>query len=436
MSRRQQLAVALWLALLIVYVLAGVDLAPFHGDEALQIRSSVDYFTLFIEGYSAALGVRPDDPRSASSDRRLLQGSITPWTIGLAWHLAGHNSEDLPPQPGWDWALDYDTNLALGLRPAPQLLLTSRYPSALFFALSVPLLYFVAWRLGGIGAALAASALYALHPALLLNGRRALMEGPLLFFGLLTICCALMILRRGEGAGLRWWLALALSGGLALASKHSALLFLGGALGWCFLAALLQRDRQVLLAATLRCVLSAALALTIFLALSPALWPDPWGGLQRLVRVRSELVQVQVQNLQPGGVGMSLAERLDQVLTQPYLRSAMFYEVASWSEYEAITAEIEIWRGSPLSGIPVNPLTGGVLSLLTLAGFAQIGRKPEQVGLLAWLALTLVVLLLNPLPWQRYYLPLLPMTCLLAALGMTGLLGRATLWRSKVKRKT
>ncbi len=435
MSRRQRLAVALWPALLIVYVLAGIDLAPFHGDEALQIRSSVDYATLFIEGDSAALGVHPDEPRSASSDRRLLQGSINPWTIGLAWHLAGHSSEDLPPEPGWDWALDYDANLARGLRPAPQLLLTSRYPSALFFALSVPLLYAIAWRLGGSWTALLASGLYALHPALLLNGRRALMEGPLLFFGLLTICCALMILRRGERAGRRWWLALALSGGLALASKHSALLFLGGALGWLLLDALQQRERQALLSTAIRCVLGGMLALTVFLALSPALWPDPWQLLQRLVQVRSELVQVQVRNLQPGGVGMTLAERLDHVLTQPFLRTAMFYEVASWSEYEAITAEIEVWRASPLSGMPVNPVSGSVLSLLTLAGLAQIVRKRESAGLLAWLALTLVVLLLNPLAWQRYYLPLLPLTCLLAALGMTGLLRRATLWRSQMLRE-
>ena len=432
MSRRQRLAVALWLALLIVYVLAGVDLAPFHGDEALQIRSSVDYATLFIDGDSAALGVRPDDPRSASSDRRLLQGSINPWTIGFAWHLTGHSSEELPPEPGWDWALDYDRNLTLGLRPSAQLLLTSRYPSALFFALSVPLLYAIAWRLGGTGTALLASGLYALHPALLLNGRRALMEGPLLFFGLLTICCALMILRHGERAGWRWWLALALSGGLALASKHSALLFLGGALAWLCLAALLQGKRRALLTAALRCILCGILALTVFLALSPALWPDPWGGLQRLVQVRSDLLEVQVRSLQPGGVGMPLAERLDQILTQPFLRPAMFYEVASWSDYEAIAAEIEIWRASPLSGIPLNPLTGGALSLLTLAGLAQIGRKREQVGLLTWLALALVVLLLNPLAWQRYYLPLLPITCLLAALGMTRLWRRATLWRNKM----
>lgn len=173
----------------------------------------------------------------------------------------------------------------------------------------------------------------------------------------------------------------------------------------------------------------------MFLALSPALWPDPWRVLQRLVDVRSELVEVQVRNLQPGGVGMTLAERLDQLLTQPFLRPAMFYEVAAWSDYEAITAEIEVWRASPLSGMPVNPLTGGLLSLLTLAGLAQIGRRPERVGLLAWLALTLVVLLLNPLAWQRYYLPLLPLTCLLAALGMTGLLRRVRLWRNKVLRE-
>lgn len=35
-----------------------------------------------------------------------------------------------------------------------------------------------------------------------------------------------------------------------------------------------------------------------------------------------------------------------------------------------------------------------------------------------WLAVTLVSLMVNPLPWQRYYLPLFPIVTLLAVIGL------------------
>jgi hypothetical protein len=40
-----------------------------------------------------------------------------------------------------------------------------------------------------------------------------------------------------------------------------------------------------------------------------------------------------------------------------------------------------------------------------------------------WLAGTLVMLLLNPLPWQRYYLPLIPIYTLLSSVGLRALTG-------------
>ena len=45
-------------------------------------------------------------------------------------------------------------------------------------------------------------------------------------------------------------------------------------------------------------------------------------------------------------------------------------------------------------------------------------RQRRRAGLLVWLLLTLAAMMLNPLPWQRYYLPLLPLSSLLTALGM------------------
>lgn len=407
--------------------MAGVHLAPFHGDEAMQFHAAGDFATVFVERNPAALGLHPDAEPGARSERLLLNGSITPWSIGLALHLAGRGSDGLPPEPGWNWELDYEANLAPGMRPAPQLLQLGRYPPALFFAFSIPLLYGIARHLGGTWSAALAAGLYALHPALLLNGRRAMMEGPLFFFGLLSVFCATMILRRRGLDERRWWPALALAGGLALASKHSAPLFLGGALAWLWLDALLRRDRRALQMTTGRCIVAALLALAVFLALSPALWPDPPQMLLRLVQTRGDLLQTQVREFQPGGVGMSLAERLAHLVTQPFLEPPMFYELPSWADHAVIRAEVDAWRASPLAGLRADNVAGLFLTLMMLVGLAHALRSPAQRGLLAWLALTVTALLLNPLPWQRYYLPLLPVTCLLAATGMTQSLHRVTL---------
>ncbi len=419
MTRARDAAVVLWLTLLIAFALAGIALAPFHGDESLQIISSMDYVTAFIERNPLQLSVTERESSSHAVNRRLLQGSINPWAIGFVWHLAGHSFADLPPEPGWHWDRDYDENIALNMRPTQDQLLLSRLPSALLFAASIPLLYGIAWLFGGRLTAFLASGLYALHPALLLNGRRAMMEGPLLFFGLLTILCALILIRLGPNARMRWWLALALAGGLALASKHSGVLFLGGALAWLCLTALLQQERRQLLVTTLRILLTGLLALTVFVALSPALWSNPPQQLLRLLETRNQLVLSQVSNWQTDGLGMTPAERIGQILAQPFLRPPMFYEVAGWSAYDAISAEIDAWYASPLSGLHFGNLGGIVLTLLAAAGLALTLRQRNRAGLLLWLLLTLAALMLNPLPWQRYYLPLLSISSLLAALAMT-----------------
>ena len=418
MTRARDAAAALWLALLIAWALAGVALTPFHGDESTQIHSSIDYVTAFIERDPWLLSVTEQEDRSHAVTRRLLQGSVNPWAIGLAWQLAGYNVADLPPAPGWDWGRDYDANITMNMRPTQDKLLLSRLSSALMFAASIPVLFGIAWCFGGRLVAFLASGLYALHPTLLLNGRRAMMEGPLLLFGLLTIFCALLLMQRGLNARRRWWLALALAGGLALAAKHNGILFLGGALGWLWLTALLLRDRRQLLAATLRIALSGLLALAVFVMLSPALWSNPPERLQRLLETRNELLRVQVKNWQPDGLGMSAGERINQILTQPFLRPPQFFEVAQWSEYEVIAAEIDVYLASALAGLRPGGPGGAVLTLLLAGGLVLTLRQRRRAGLLVWLLLTLAAMMLNPLPWQRYYLPLLPLSSLLTALAL------------------
>src|SRR5262249_33553487 len=114
--------------------------------------------------------------------------------------------------------------------PSDALLTIARIPSTLFLVLSSVAMFGIGWQFGGRLPAYFMSGLYTLNPIILLNGRRAMMEGSMLAFGLLTIWLAILI-SRGR-TNWRWWVLFTLSAGLTLASKHTGVVFVGGAFGW------------------------------------------------------------------------------------------------------------------------------------------------------------------------------------------------------------
>jgi 4-amino-4-deoxy-L-arabinose transferase-like glycosyltransferase len=356
---------------------------------------------------------------------RIINGSTNRYVIGLSWHLAGLTNGDLPPRPGWDWGLSYDRNVETDHRPSDALLAAGRIGSTLFLAFSVAVMFGIGWQMGGRLLAYLVSGLYALHPTILLNGRRAMMEGSMLFFGLLTILLAIIISRkRAEGGrGLwGWWLALTLAAGLALVSKHTSIVFVGAALGWIFVAEILRRRWLGLAITTLKLLVSGVLVVAIFIALSPALWYDTGARLQDLIRLRGELLDIQVNSdpLAP----MTLDQRISQIITQPFIEPPMHFEVANWADAETITREIQRYMASPLSGLQFGPVLGGALSVMVLVGLVVlVGQgRTFRLGVFVWLVFTLAFLLINPLPWQRYYLPLIPLTTLLAGVGISRVL--------------
>lgn len=419
---------ALWLLALMAFVLAGAPAASFHGDEAMQIYMSRDYIAAFIERDPARLMVTPpyyidDDPWL-----RILNGSVNRYAIGLSWHLAGFTAADLPPRPGWDWGLDYARNVETGHRPAPDQMNAARLPSALMLALSVPVMFALGGALGGRLSALFASGLYALHPVILLNGRRAMMEGSLLLFGLLAVLAAVAISRRrqaGKDGAWGWWALLVLAGGLTLASKHSGIVYVAGALGWILAAAGLQAARERSLrrlpTTIVKLAVAGGLIAMLFLALSPALWNDPPARLRDLIEQRQGLLDIQVaaDPLAP----TSLLQRLEGIILQPFLTPPAHYEVAAWAEAAPMVDEIAAYMASPVSGLQFGAL-GVPLTLLAGLGLVALVwprlRPPGewQAGLLVWAAAAAASLLANPLPWQRYYLPWLPVAVLLAGVGL------------------
>jgi hypothetical protein len=106
-----------------------------------------------------------------------------------------------------------------------------------------------------------------------------------------------------------------------------------------------------------------------------------------------------------------------EIIRQPFVSPAQHFEVAFWGEIPEIRAEIAAYMESPLSGVQFGLWIGGALTLLAAVGIVVALRKPLTVGLIVWFGVTALSLLANPLPWQRYYLPLIPPGILLASLG-------------------
>ncbi|HRL13551.1 MAG TPA: phospholipid carrier-dependent glycosyltransferase, partial [Aggregatilineales bacterium] len=219
---------ALWCAVLMVYVMAGVAVVPFHGDESTLIYMSRDYAYQFIDRDLSRLAfdATPDDNRdpefATQQQLRLLNGTIPKYWMGFSWHVAGYTVDDLNDQ--WFWGPDYAYNLANGHIPTPDLLQTVRFGTALLMALAVPVAFGIGLTLGGDGArgrvtAYAVSLLFALNPALLINGRRAMMESALMLFSLLTVLAAMRFVRAR-----RWWPVFGLAIGMAVASKHTTIM--------------------------------------------------------------------------------------------------------------------------------------------------------------------------------------------------------------------
>ena len=217
-------------------------------------------------------------------------------------------------------------------------------------------------------------------------------------------------------------IGLILTGGLTLASKYTGIVFVGGAFGWIFLAELTRLNWRDLFITTVKLIVCGVLSILLFVALSPALWNDPPARLLDSLQQREALLSIQVAS--DSDAPMSLPERLREIVVQPFMTAPQQYEVAFWVNFKVVTDDIARYMSSPFSGLQFGVVLGGALTLLAGIGVVFLLRRDWRAGLFAWLGLTVASLLANPLPWQRYYLGLIPLATLLAGIGLCGLMQR------------
>lgn len=427
LHRYAHLIDALWLVLLAAYALAGVPLNAFHTDETAHIINSLDYADVFFRGDLMSLPV-DDAHGSWRSFTRLLDSTVSRYSFGLAWHLAGASEDELPTMP-YSLRVAFEDSYADGRLPSERVLNASRTASVLFFVLSIGALYALARLYGSRPLAYLVTSLYALNPVMLINARRAMQEGSLMGFGMLVILVAAVIVHRqstGRGVDWRGWLALALASGFALLSKNSALLFIAAAFGWILASEWLQRWPRLPVRTAAILGGCGALMVGLYVLLSPGLWSDPIGRLGDVAALRaSEMTRI------TGNVDgpTPLAWRVENTFTQTYLRDAEYADTDAFRSVPAIAAQAAIYADSPLAGLSLGPVFGLLATLLALFGLAVIclpqlrPPAPEALylGIPIWLTPVVLSLLVNPLPFQRYFLPLIPITSLLTGFGAYGI---------------
>jgi 4-amino-4-deoxy-L-arabinose transferase-like glycosyltransferase len=424
-------------ALFAVLALWGVPGVPFHPDESTYLYMSRDFDLVVRQRDPAAVTWQAANQPADVLRYRLLDSPLSHFLPGLGRLLSGY-ADTLPHD--WNWSTNWAGNVALGAVPEPGLLNAARWPAAVLTVLSVLPLYGIGLRVGGMGTGVGAALLYAFSGLVLLHGRRAMAEGPLLFFILAAVWLILYCPRRP----VPWGGAAA----LAVASKLTALSLLpvlgltllwrqpgeaGSQTGWRGWA-----DRQRFR--------SVAMCVASFVGLSwlltPPLWSQPIGGIAAMFDARRQLVANQAGALStaaPVQAVASLPARLFAMLYHIYFAPPAFWEVPNYAQQTAAAERAYLamplqvgWHTTSLS---FNLIAGGLLLALTLAGaifglhdLAAHGLRaatqptaPERYALwvlLAWSATTVVGLLSINTAWQRYYLPLIPIVCLWAAYGL------------------
>jgi 4-amino-4-deoxy-L-arabinose transferase-like glycosyltransferase len=426
---RQRFLDSIYVGLLALYVLAGMWLTPFHGDESTIIYMSRDVYLLTNDFQSVLYKPVPAAGKEQEEQElRFLNGTVSKDLIGLGWALAGMRVEDLPGP--WAWGLDWWENRYYDHLPGIPILFVSRLSAALTTALSVAVVFTLTRRIAGRGPAWIASFVYATMPAVLLNGRRAVFEGAQLLGTALVIWAGIEVARYMQRcdidsrALLKRWLLLGAASAFALASKHTTIVTIAPVFG--MLVILNWRK----LWQTISCAFGAVfVAGVLFLLLNPGWWSAPLQVPGYVLQLRSNMMATQNSFYDElADVGKRVTTPMGFLLGKPqYAEDAKF----DWTPW--IGDQITAYQASGLAGIDWSRLgiLGYIIPAIGLLALL-IERSPARIVFASTAFVSsAIIVLTNTLPWQRYYLPL--SACLAVLIGV-GVQVAANYFRRYVRR--
>jgi len=386
---------------------AGLAQVPFHPDESTQIFMSADVDYLFSD--PAALLWKPNASNDVRQNYRELDSPLTRDLIGIGRKIVG-----LPATPlDWDWSKTWEENAAAGALPSAELLLVSRFSVSIWFPLSLIFLYAIGKQVSGKTMGWAAIFLFATNALILLHTRRAMAESGLVFFIVLSLWCLLVIKRHV------WLCAVPIA--LAFNAKYSAVFLVPLAL---FLFVVPDNPKKHQWAGIIGQMLACLVAFGLLtVLLNPFLWSNPLHALAEAWSARQTLLQNQIamaQQVTPGRPLTTFGDRFLSLIANVYYAQPAIADVGNY--LKATAGASQAYFANPLNDLFRGMLTGSLALALSFLGmvlaFYKVAKEKLQGTKPLWLLLFgslfafLFLMLFVPLPYQRYYIILVPFVVL------------------------
>lgn len=458
------------LSLIVLFIVSGISLVPFHGDESAYLILSEDYDRIVKDQEFEKVLFNSNGGNK--QNLRLTTGSILAFSIGFMRDIT--NNDDSIQK--WLWGSSWEGNIALGNMPTPKLLNLARACSVVMGATGIILFFLFALNLFSSRlTAWAATLAFATQGGVLVNIRRAMQEGPKFLFLILTGCIAVLIIKDFRRMHIHWprYFLLGAASGLTLAAKQdTSPMLVAIYLALAFIPIWNKGTIQIILANFLYLGAATILAYAFFLILMPVFWgwwetvfvligfaiilfqlpllkkgwsakvwtfigctlifcmtmisPSLWSKLSvpvvSMLEFRDGLVGAQLvsslnQNLFGGNIFIN---RLAFLATSIVSSRVMYMENATFDilPYHEL---INNYERSLLSGRTGSLLIDGIIFIFVLIGGRFLVRNFTAEGWFVIFLLFVTGILLFfmiPLLWQRYFLILQIPYLLLAGIGV------------------
>jgi len=382
-----------------IFYLWGMNLVPFHPDESTQIFMSEDPFDFIKDPLS--LSYSPDAELTSKMTYRAIDMPLTRNIIGFARFVT--NSPGL--HSDWDWSLTWEQNLKIGSYPSQPLLMIARFIPTLLIPVSVYLFYFSIRKILLKTPALIAVAFLGLNPLILLHGRRAMAESALLF----GITLFLWSVTRNRIKPILIGIAIA----IAFNAKQTGIFLIpAGIIAVCTLPDGEQNLKDMLA----RIATVMAVFIIITLLLNPFYWKSPLSAIIYSYQTRAQLLDLQLIDHLGGSSPNILSQSLN-LISNVFMLPPAVSEIDNY--LDPLTRQIQVYRNILPHSWGRDIIGGSFQLAIFLSGFYVLSKRYSSHSkairsnlillLIATFSLTLGILIFLPLPWQRYFIPLIPL---------------------------
>lgn len=373
-------------------------------------------FDKTIQGRMTELYYDSNQPNSQTQKYRLLDAPFTRYWIGFARWLTNSAAQ---PQD-WNWSMSWDQNGEA--YPDPKLLTTARLSIAIFLPITIVLFFLLTNRLFGFWVSLSGTILLMFNSLILLHTRRAMAEGPLLFFLILSLYLLFRLPKN------KLWVA-SIAVGFAINTKQSLYPLLLIAL-----LIIVFQNRASFKTWIRQVITFIAICLIITALLNPVLWKEPLQPFNAMWQQRSNLTADQVAGISDKSDYFILdtpIERFTAMVGQLFVISPAPADIANYVDDQRL--EVQKYFSNPIQRGLTRNLSVAMFSLvLTLMGtIAAIRSKiPDQfIFLTIFVVFILEILIAFQIPFQRYYLLLIPFSNLFITYGAVDIFRKIARYR-------